>query len=522
MPTVDLNNILAASPRDAILPDAAFWMQPAGSDSFDDHLQRAQARTAEAADKQPDEKAAAPSQPAVAAADHADETPSGAAAPGTTVAAGSTTPESAPTTEVDGEEQGKAAEVEPQSRKENKLRADKKQSGPMAQADPSLRSDDALAAQQAAAAGHPEDIPAQVEPTGGRNRGNMIPGQPDGSADPAAQPLTEQLASKDDASLVAQELSGSGPASVRSVAEAKPSGHAGHHAADDSSAQATQGVQEAGTAEAVGQGPQSKLQASQAEGSRRPQRREKREEPATQVGNETASEQSLPDAKTAAATSSKLEIPVAAGSEITSAANKEKEAAADTNKTSSGQPAAETAGKQPIVAAREMAHAQSRPSSSAPPGESNELGGADQARFVERVAKAFQSVGDRGGAIRLRLSPPELGSLRVEISVREGVMSARLEAENHATRNLLLDNLPALRDRLAQQDIKVERFDVGLMDHSLGGSPGNTANSALPDDRGGHDYAPQRHAEPAGEAQRASDPGAARRPGEGSHLNLIV
>ena len=95
----------------------------------------------------------------------------------------------------------------------------------------------------------------------------------------------------------------------------------------------------------------------------------------------------------------------------------------------------------------------------------------ERVRFVQRVAKAFQSAADRGGPLRLRLSPPELGALRLEITVRGGAMTARLEAETPAARTLLLDGLPALRERLAQQDINVERFDVDLMGQSPNDSP---------------------------------------------------
>ncbi len=97
------------------------------------------------------------------------------------------------------------------------------------------------------------------------------------------------------------------------------------------------------------------------------------------------------------------------------------------------------------------------------------LSQADRVRFVQRVEQAFQDMSGQGGSIRLRLSPPELGSLRIEINVSKGAMTARVEAETPAARNILLDNLPALRERLAQQDIKVQRFDVDLMDRSGSG-----------------------------------------------------
>ncbi len=90
-------------------------------------------------------------------------------------------------------------------------------------------------------------------------------------------------------------------------------------------------------------------------------------------------------------------------------------------------------------------------------------------RFVQRVEQVFQDLSGQGGSVRLRLSPPELGSLNIDIKLAKGVMTARVEAETPAARNILLDNLPALRDRLAQQDIKVQRFDVDLMDRSAGG-----------------------------------------------------
>jgi flagellar hook-length control protein FliK len=93
----------------------------------------------------------------------------------------------------------------------------------------------------------------------------------------------------------------------------------------------------------------------------------------------------------------------------------------------------------------------------------------DPSRFIGRVAKAFQMAQERDGKLHLRLSPPELGSLRLELSVKEGVMTATLEAETTAARKVLLDHLPALRDRLAEQNIRIERFDVDVRRDDGGG-----------------------------------------------------
>lgn len=98
----------------------------------------------------------------------------------------------------------------------------------------------------------------------------------------------------------------------------------------------------------------------------------------------------------------------------------------------------------------------------------NEAPLVDPTRFVGRVAKAFQTAHDRGGTLQLRLSPPELGSLRLELTVKDGVMSASLQTENANARRLLLDHLPALRDRLAEQNIRVDRFDVDIRQEGSG------------------------------------------------------
>jgi flagellar hook-length control protein FliK len=99
------------------------------------------------------------------------------------------------------------------------------------------------------------------------------------------------------------------------------------------------------------------------------------------------------------------------------------------------------------------------------PGQAEETADApqiDPARFVSRVARAIETAQDRGAPLNLRLSPPELGSMRLELSVKQGVMTAKVETDTAAARQALLDNLPKLRDRLAEQNIRIDRFDVDV------------------------------------------------------------
>ncbi len=86
----------------------------------------------------------------------------------------------------------------------------------------------------------------------------------------------------------------------------------------------------------------------------------------------------------------------------------------------------------------------------------------DRIRFVQRVSGAIRSAHQRDGQIQLRLSPPELGNLKIQLTVNESAITANLETETSAARTVLLDNLPALRERLADQGITIEKFNVDV------------------------------------------------------------
>jgi flagellar hook-length control protein FliK len=105
----------------------------------------------------------------------------------------------------------------------------------------------------------------------------------------------------------------------------------------------------------------------------------------------------------------------------------------------------------------------------------------DAARLIHRVARAFAAAGEVGGEVRLRLSPPELGALRLDVRVQEGVLVARLETETATARTAIIDNLPALRERLAEQGVRIERFDVDLMQRQPGGTPDRPADHRPPE-----------------------------------------
>jgi len=81
----------------------------------------------------------------------------------------------------------------------------------------------------------------------------------------------------------------------------------------------------------------------------------------------------------------------------------------------------------------------------------------------------------------LRLHPAELGSLQISLKVEAGLVSAKLEVENATARDALLSNVQTLKDRLAEQGIKVGSFEVEVSTDSSGSG---TSNSNFQSDGG--------------------------------------
>lgn len=66
----------------------------------------------------------------------------------------------------------------------------------------------------------------------------------------------------------------------------------------------------------------------------------------------------------------------------------------------------------------------------------------------------------RGGAITMRLEPPALGQLRIELNINQGAVTADFTAATPEARTLLEANLGMLRERLESQGLSVERISV--------------------------------------------------------------
>ena len=83
--------------------------------------------------------------------------------------------------------------------------------------------------------------------------------------------------------------------------------------------------------------------------------------------------------------------------------------------------------------------------------------------MMSRVMRSLTAMmNQRGGVMNMRLDPPELGELRIQMVLGRGSVSATFEATNEQTQAMLNKNLSALRTALESQGLTVERLHVHI------------------------------------------------------------
>lgn len=88
-----------------------------------------------------------------------------------------------------------------------------------------------------------------------------------------------------------------------------------------------------------------------------------------------------------------------------------------------------------------------------------------------RIVRALRSVlNQKGGGVTLRLSPPQLGTVRINLQLQGTVIAAQFHTETEAGRSILHQQLAQLRVALEGQGLSVERLGVQSMTASNQGS----------------------------------------------------
>ncbi|MCY2982831.1 MAG: flagellar hook-length control protein FliK [Planctomycetota bacterium] len=101
-----------------------------------------------------------------------------------------------------------------------------------------------------------------------------------------------------------------------------------------------------------------------------------------------------------------------------------------------------------------------------------------EGKLVQRVLRGIEQLANGGGQVRLRLHPPELGALQMSLRMEGGQVFAKLEVENTIARDALLNNVQTLKDRLADQGMKVAAFEVEVSTDSAGSGMGSSSSQA--------------------------------------------
>ncbi|MBN2583404.1 MAG: flagellar hook-length control protein FliK [Planctomycetes bacterium] len=127
--------------------------------------------------------------------------------------------------------------------------------------------------------------------------------------------------------------------------------------------------------------------------------------------------------------------------------------------------------------------------------ETSQTQSSDAEEQVERIVRVMRASISRGGSrVNMRLDPPELGQLRIQMQIRNGEMVARFETQTDSARNWVHSQLGSLREALAGQNIRLVQASVenrGPGSEQTGGQAGGTGGFT-----GGHEAGsqqPQQH-----------------------------
>lgn len=84
-------------------------------------------------------------------------------------------------------------------------------------------------------------------------------------------------------------------------------------------------------------------------------------------------------------------------------------------------------------------------------------------RVLQRALAGIEQLQDGTSPVRIRLHPPELGSLQVTVRVENSQVIAAIEVEHTAAKQVLLENLPKLQASLKDQGITIADFRVEIV-----------------------------------------------------------
>lgn len=80
---------------------------------------------------------------------------------------------------------------------------------------------------------------------------------------------------------------------------------------------------------------------------------------------------------------------------------------------------------------------------------------------VERILRLIRGrIDERGGSATMRLDPPEIGSVRLHIELRDDAVSLRMDTSSELAHRMLREQLDGLRQRMEQSGLRLEQVEI--------------------------------------------------------------
>jgi len=74
--------------------------------------------------------------------------------------------------------------------------------------------------------------------------------------------------------------------------------------------------------------------------------------------------------------------------------------------------------------------------------------------------------------VRIQLKPPDLGSIQLDMVMKDHVLKVAMITEHHAVKELLISHVQELREALVEQGVELQKIDINI-DHHFGQSLAN-------------------------------------------------
>ena len=123
-------------------------------------------------------------------------------------------------------------------------------------------------------------------------------------------------------------------------------------------------------------------------------------------------------------------------------------------------------------------------------------------QLMDRIASAVRQSQSTGQQLKIRLSPPELGALQIEVSLKNGEYSAKLEVQNRHAQKVINDNMAQLKDALAKTGVSLDRIDVHINTHS---SEDQRSTQSDSQQQSGADFNSNDFSDQSGDAEQGHD-----------------